>query len=173
MRGIAVTKFGELLDEEPAGTMPHALILLLGSTIDAVKAFDRVIDPWIKRVVPIDTFQDEKYEALHVAEAMGTRILGIRLDTPESRRGDMLSLLQEVRWKLDLRGFNKVKLFVSGGIDEFEIFRLNSVADADGVGTGLSNAPVINFSLDIVEIEDKPVAKEGTLIDTLPDPQKI
>ena len=159
--GVAVIMSGELIGEEPSGTIPHALVLILSDTLEAVQAFDRIIDPKIKRVALIDTFQDEKFEALRIAEALGNRLYGIRLDTPDSRRGDMLRLLQEVRWELDLRGFNNVKLFVSGGLDEHEILRLNPYADAFGVGTALSNAPVINFSLDIVEIDGLPVAKRG------------
>ena len=58
-------------------------------------------------------------------------------------------------------GFKDIKLFVSGRVDEYEIAELNSVADAYGVGTSISNAPVINFSLDIVEVEGKPLAKRG------------
>ncbi|MCK4926762.1 nicotinate phosphoribosyltransferase, partial [Candidatus Aerophobetes bacterium] len=67
----------------------------------------------------------------------------------------------EVRWELDLRGFDEVKLFVSGGIDEEEISQLDQVADAFGVGTWISNAPVIDFALDIVEVEGRPYAKKG------------
>ena len=46
-------------------------------------------------------------------------------------------------------------------MDEEKINLLNSIADAFGVGTWISNAPVIDFSLDIVEVEGKPLAKKG------------
>jgi nicotinate phosphoribosyltransferase len=75
----------------------------------------------------------------------------------------MLQILKEVRWELDYRGFTQVKLFVSGGLDEHQIYLLNEAADAYGVGTAISNAPVINFSFDIVEIEGRPIAKKGKL----------
>lgn len=159
--GVSVVKSAELIKEEPVGTMPHALILLLGDTVEAAKAFDAVIDPGVKRVVLIDTFNDEKFEAVRVAEALGDRLFGVRLDTPSSRRGNMLAILKEVRWELDLRGFSAVKLFISGGVDEAEIQELNLVADAYGVGTAISNAPVMNFALDIAEIEGQPRAKRG------------
>jgi nicotinate phosphoribosyltransferase len=87
----------------------------------------------------------------------------VRLDTPASRRGDLVGILREVRWELDLRGFQHVKLFVSGGLDEEEILRLNPVADAYGVGTSISNAPVLNFAMDIVEVDGRPVAKRGKM----------
>ncbi|MCI0408441.1 MAG: nicotinate phosphoribosyltransferase, partial [Acidobacteria bacterium] len=159
--GVAVVKSAELIKEEPVGTMPHALILILGDTVKAAKAFDATIDPRVKRVVLIDTLGDEKFEALRVAEALGERLFAVRLDTPASRRGDMLEILKEVRWELNSRGFSWVKLFVSGGLNEAEIQRLNPLADAYGVGTAISNAPVMNFALDLIEIDGRPIAKRG------------
>lgn len=159
--GVAVTRSAQELGEEPIGTIPHALVLLVGDTVKATRVFHEVIEPEVKRVSLIDTLGDEKFEALRVAEELGKDLFGVRLDTPSSRRGDFLQLLKEVRWELDLRGFNKVKLFVSGGIDEEKINQLNQVADAFGVGTWISNAPVIDFALDIVEIEGRPFAKKG------------
>jgi nicotinate phosphoribosyltransferase len=50
---------------------------------------------------------------------------------------------------------------VSGGIDEEDIRALNPIVDAYGVGTAISNAPVIDFAMDIVEIEGMPRAKRG------------
>ncbi len=161
--GVAVVKSAELLDLEPSGTMPHSLVLMLGDTVAAARAFHQTVDPSVQRVVLIDTFGDEKVEAVRVAEALGPDLFAVRLDTPASRRGDILGILREVRWELDLRGFQHVKLFVSGGLDEDEIQRLNPVADAYGVGTAISNAPVLNFAMDIVEIDGAPVAKRGKL----------
>jgi len=161
--GVAVTLSAELLGIQPSGTMPHALILLVGDTVEALQWFDRVIDPSVPRVALIDTFNDEKFEAIRCAEALGERLTAVRFDTPSSRRGDMVELLREVRWELDIRGYKHVKLFVSGGLDEYEILQLNEVADAYGVGTAISNAPTINFAMDIVEIEGKPIAKRGKM----------
>jgi nicotinate phosphoribosyltransferase len=161
--GVSVVKSAELLQLEPSGTMPHSLILMLGDTVAAAQAFHEIIDRAIRRVVLIDTFGDEKVEAVRVAQALGGDLSAVRLDTPASRRGDILGILREVRWELDLRGFRHVKLFVSGGLDEEEILRLNPVADAYGVGTSISNAPVLNFAMDIVEVDGAPVAKRGKM----------
>src|SRR2546428_8994194 len=40
---------------------------------------------------------------------------------------------------------------------------LNRYVDANGVGTSISNAPVVDFALDIVEVEGRPRAKRGKL----------
>lgn len=161
--GVATPVGAKLLGILPSGTMPHAMILLFGDTLEAVKAFDEVIDPKIPRIALIDTFTDEKFEAIRVAEALGEKLYGVRLDTPSSRRGNFLAILKEVRWELDIRGFKNVKIFVSGGVDEEMIKQLNEVVDAYGVGTTISSAPVLDFAMDIVEIEGKPIAKRGKL----------
>jgi nicotinate phosphoribosyltransferase len=159
--GVAVTKSAELIDADPVGTIPHALVLLFGDTVRALSAFNEVVDPKVRRVALIDTLQDEKFEAIRVAEALGKDLYGVRLDTPSSRRGDFFQILSEVRWELDIRGFEHVKILASGGIDEYEILRLNPVVDGYGVGTSIANAPVLSFALDIMEIEGRPMAKRG------------
>lgn len=159
--GVAVIVSAELLETDPMGTMPHALILVLGDTVEAVKAFDEVVDKKVRRVALIDTFNDEKFEAIRVAEAMEGKLYAVRLDTPSSRRGDFYRIFEEVRWELDLRGFKDVKLFASGGLDEKEVMELKPVVDAFGVGTSISDAPVVDFAMDIMEIDGVPLAKRG------------
>ncbi|UCC73465.1 MAG: nicotinate phosphoribosyltransferase [Gemmatimonadota bacterium] len=159
--GVAAVASAELLGTEPVGTIPHALVLVMGDTVLATQAFDEVIDESVPRISLIDTFSDEKFAALEVAEALGDRLAAIRLDTPTSRRGDFFDILSEVRWELDLRGYTDVELFVSGGIDEAAIQDLGPVVDGYGVGTYISGAPVIDFSMDIIELDGEPVAKRG------------
>jgi nicotinate phosphoribosyltransferase len=156
-----VTKAAELIEADPMGTIPHALVLMFGDTVEALKAFHDVIDPKVRRVALIDTLQDEKFEALRVADALGRDLYAVRLDTPSSRRGDFYRIIDEVRWELDYRGFEHVKILASGGIDEYEILRLNPRVDGYGVGTSIAGAPVLSFALDIVEIEGRPMAKRG------------
>ncbi len=159
--GVSVVRSASYLGETPQGTMPHALVLVFGDTVAAIRAFDATVDPAVPRVCLIDTLQDEKFEALRVAEALRGRLSAVRLDTPGSRRGDFRRILQEVRWELDLRGFGHVRLIASGGLGEEEVRALCDVVDGFGVGTFLSNAPTIDFALDIVEVEGSPFAKRG------------
>jgi nicotinate phosphoribosyltransferase len=159
--GVAVTKAAELIDADPTGTIPHSLVLMVGDTVEALQAFHEVVDRKVRRVALIDTLQDEKFEAIRVAQALGNDLYAVRLDTPSSRRGDLYRIVEEVRWELNLRGFGHVKIITSGGIDEYEILRLNPVVDGYGVGTSIANAPVVSFALDITEIEGRPSAKRG------------
>jgi len=69
-----------------------------------------------------------------------------------------------VRCELDSRGYEHVKIFVSGGLNEETVAQLSLAGvDGFGVGTSVSNAPSIDFALDIVEADGKPVAKRGKL----------
>lgn len=159
--GVAVVASAELLGIDPVGTIPHALILIMGDTILTTQAFDEVIDESVPRIALIDTFSDEKFAAIEIAQALGDRISALRLDTPASRRGDFYELLSEVRWELDLRGYSQIELFASGGIDESAIRELNPLVNGYGVGGSISAAPIIDFSMDIVEIDGEPSAKRG------------
>ncbi len=159
--GVSVVKSGEIIGEDPMGTMPHALIICMGSTVDAIKAYDEVLEPKLKRVALIDTFLDEKFECLNVAEALGGKLFAVRFDTPSSRRGNFYRILEECRWELDMRGYKHIKFYVSGGIKEEDVPELNPVVDGYGIGTSISNAPVVDYAMDIMEVEGKPRAKRG------------
>jgi len=74
---------------------------------------------------------------------------------------DFDRILEEARWELDMRGFGHVKFYVSGGIKEEDVSGLNPLVHGYGIGTAISNAPVVDFAMDIVEVDGKPLAKRG------------
>jgi len=141
-----------------AGTMPHAFVMCYPQPEDAWRAFAREAGPEVPRIMLCDTLSDEKVEAVRAAECGAT---AVRLDTPRSRRGDMRAIIEEVRWELDVHGYSDVKIFLSGGLSREDVVAYRDVADAFGIGGAIANAPVIDFSLDIVEIERRPYAKRG------------
>ncbi len=161
--GVSGVLGAEMIGEKPVGTMPHALIITVGDQVKAWRYYDEVMPPEVPRTALVDTFYDEKFEALMAAEALGERLNAVRLDTPSSRRGNFRRIVEEVRWELDLRGYEHVKIFLSGGLDEESLRELADVADAFGVGGSIASAKPIDFSLDIVEVEGKPVTKRGKL----------
>lgn len=159
--GVSSLKGAELVGKPASGTMPHSLVIMMGDQREAFRAYGEIVDPSVPRVALTDTFYDEKVEALMAAEEMpGLR--SVRLDTPGSRRGNMADIVREVRWELDLHGHTQVGIFVSGGLDEFKVKELAAAgASGFGVGTAISNAPTVDFAMDIVEKAGEPIAKRG------------
>ncbi len=158
--GVSSVLGAQHINKNPKGTMPHALILVLGEE-NAWKLFDAFVDPNVPRIALIDTFGDEKFEAVKAAELIKD-LAAVRLDTPSSRRGNFADIIREVRWELDIRGYKNIQIFVSGGLDEESVKVLKEAGAAGfGVGTSLSNAKTIDYAMDIVEIEGKPSAKRG------------
>jgi nicotinate phosphoribosyltransferase len=151
----------ELFGAPAMGTMPHALVIVMGGPREAFAAVHKYLEAKIPRIALVDTYYDEKTEALLAVEAIPD-LTGVRLDTPASRRGNFPAIVREVRWELDLRGHKDVQIYVSGSVDEGSISALlEAGVDGFGVGTSLSNAPTVDFAMDIVEVEGKPAAKRG------------
>ncbi|MFP3317784.1 MAG: nicotinate phosphoribosyltransferase [Thermoplasmata archaeon] len=150
----------ERLGKVPRGTMPHALILVLGEE-NAWKKFDEDLDPSVPRIALVDTFSDEKFSTIRAAELI-KNLSGVRLDTPSSRRGNFAHIIREVKWELNVRGIRGIDVIVSGGIKEEDVPELiEAGADGFGVGTTISSASTVDYAMDIVEIDGIPIAKKG------------
>lgn len=154
----------KLLGENPSGTLPHASFLIAGDTLSVAKAYNNIMPKNHKRIVLVDTFKDEVEESLRIAKELGKDLYGIRLDTPSERGGVTPELIKEVRAKLDINGYDWVKIFVSGGLTPERIEILSQAgADAFGVGSYISGAPAIDMTMDIKEVAGKAVAKRGRI----------
>ena len=172
--GCATPAGAELAGKTASGTLPHALILAMGDTLVATQAFDRHIDPEVRRIVLVDTFMHEAEESVRVANAMGERLWGVRLDTPSELGGVTVELVREVRERLDQSGYGHVKIFVSGGLDpqRLQSFRVAAVSvDGFGVGSAISGARAIDFTADIKEVDNCPVAKRGRIPGIVENPR--
>ena len=164
--GCATPAGAALYGQEASGTMPHAMLLIFGDTVVGAKAFDRYMPEAVPRIVLVDTFKDEVEESLRVAEAMAGRLWGVRLDTPRERGRVTPELVFETRAKLDLAGFEEVRVFVSGGLDveRIALFVASGCpVDGFGVGSAISGASPIDFTADLKEVDGKSVAKRGRI----------
>jgi nicotinate phosphoribosyltransferase len=151
---------------EASGTMPHALVIIVGDTVEATLLFDKHMPPGVARVSLVDTFKDEPEEALRVAAALGEKLQAVRLDTPGERGRVTPYLVKEVRARLDLAGHKKVGIFVSGGLDpaRIRLFRESGApVNGFGVGSYISGAKPIDFTADLHEVDGKPIAKRGRI----------
>jgi len=153
--GVSNVLGGKLLGVEPSGTMPHALVQVLGDQERAWRLYDETMPKAVKRTALIDTFWDEKTEAIKAFETLGKNLWGVRLDTPASRRGNFRQIIEEVRWELKIRGGGAVKIFVSGRLNEEDVVQLKDIVDGFGVGTAVAYPPSIDFSAKIVEVREK------------------
>jgi nicotinate phosphoribosyltransferase len=160
------------------GTVPHGLIASFGGdTVQAARAFaDRFADE-MNVTVLVDFENDSVRTALEVADALGDRLWGVRLDTSERmvdralwhEMGDFkptgvnVVLTQRVRTALDEAGHGRVRIVVSGGFDAAKIREfegLGAPVDAYGVGSSLVRGEN-DFTADVVRVDGRDCAKAG------------
>lgn len=161
--GFSHVGAGKVIDREPGGTMPHALVIALGSQEAAWNAFNESAGEDTPRILLCDTFTDERDEVLRALEELDGDLEGVRLDTTGSRRGDFEHIIKEAQWAANYTGYEDPEMFVSGGLGPRDIQELGDVVDGFGIGGYISNADPVDFSLDIVEKEGEPVTKRGKL----------
>jgi nicotinate phosphoribosyltransferase len=127
--------------QEPKGTVPHAVFLIAGDTVEVAKVYDAEMPSDDPRIILVDTFKDEAEESLRVAEALREKLEGVRLDTPGERGGVTPDLVREIRARLDQAGFGHVEIFVSGGVTPERIpVLVEAGADSFGIGSYISGA---------------------------------
>ncbi|MDD4569902.1 MAG: nicotinate phosphoribosyltransferase [Tepidanaerobacteraceae bacterium] len=154
----------KLLGREPSGTIPHAAMIMAGDTISVATAYNEIMPSDSPRIILVDTFKDEAEEALNVAQALGQDLEGVRLDTPSERGGVTPELVYEIRNRLNQKGYNYVKIFVSGGLSPERMKILSDAgADAFGVGSYISGTNPIDMTLDLKMVDGTPVAKRGRI----------
>jgi len=160
------------------GTVPHALIAAFGGdTVAAAHAFaDRYADE-MNVVVLVDFHNDCCRTAVEVANALGEKLWGVRLDTSGTMvdrclwdemgefdpRGVNPRLVEKVRAALDRAGHERVKIVVSGGFNAERIRQFEELgvpADAYGVGSALLRGEN-DFTADVVRVDGRPCGKVG------------
>jgi nicotinate phosphoribosyltransferase len=83
----------------------------------------------------------------------------VRLDTPAERGRVTADLVSEVRARLDLDGFDHVRIIVSGGLTPDRIWYFKD-----------AGAPV-DFTGDLKEIDGRAIAKRGRIPGITPSPR--
>jgi nicotinate phosphoribosyltransferase len=174
--GVSTDAGGAWVGAEGLGTIPHGLIAAYdGDTAEASLAFDRNIPKEVRRIALVDFDNDCVEASLATARALGDSLWGVRLDNaddlwdvsvkdrrPETR-GVCPELVHNVRRVLDAAGFESVKIVISGGFTPERIARFvaeGTPFDAVGVGSYYMRFKV-DFTADIVMVNDKPIAKVG------------
>jgi nicotinate phosphoribosyltransferase len=160
------------------GTVPHSLIAAYGGdTVLAARKFAEWAPEDMAVTVLVDFENDSVKTSLEVAEALGDRLWGVRLDTAETLVDRSLweemsnfkptgvneQLVLKVRDALDAAGCGHVKIVVSGGftVEKIREFEESGIpVDAYGVGSSLIRG-ANDFTADVVLTDGKPSGKFG------------
>ncbi len=172
------------------GTVPHGLIAAYGGdTVKAASVFAARYRAEMNITVLVDFENHSVDTALAVAEALGPRLWGVRLDTSEDivdrslwdqmggfkPTGVNPRLVETVRQALDAGGFESVRIVASGGFNAQRIQEFEDAGvpvDAYGVGSSLIRGQN-DFTADVVRLEGRPCAKEGRRYVPNPRLQKV
>src|SRR5260370_21893366 len=136
---VVGTEIGVTTDEQASwwggsgiGTVPHALIAAYGGdTVLAAKKFAEWASPDMNVTVLVDFENDSVRTALAVADALGDRLWGVRLDTSESlvdrslwgELGDFqpTGVNERLGWEgrnaLAEHGYGRLRIVVSGRLN--------------------------------------------------------
>jgi nicotinate phosphoribosyltransferase len=176
--GVSTDAQASWWGSEGAGTVPHGLIAAYGGdTALATRKFAEYMGPDVRVVALVDFENDCVRTSLEVAEALGDRLYGVRLDTSEMLVDRSLwmqmgrerptgvnpQLVHNVRAGLDRAGFGNVKIVVSGGftVEKIREFEARGVpVDGYGVGSSLFEGRY-DFTADVVLLDGEPCAKTG------------
>lgn len=160
------------------GTVPHSLIAAYGGdTVLAARKFADWAPGEMNVTVLVDFENDSVRTTLAVADELGGRLWGVRLDTSESlvdrslwgELGDFTPtgvnerLVRRVREALDAAGHERVRIVASGGftVDKIRDFEEKGVpVDAYGVGSSLIRGSN-DFTADVVMTDGEPSGKVG------------
>lgn len=176
--GVSTDAQASWWGSEGIGTVPHGLIAAYGGdTVLASRKFLEHMPDDIRLVTLVDFENDCVGTSLALAEALGERLYGVRLDTsemlvdrsvvPQMGRfrptGVNPQLVWNVRNALDAAGHGHVKIVVSGGFTVEKILEFESLGvpvDSYGVGSSLFGGR-FDFTADVVRHDGRPCAKVG------------
>lgn len=159
----------------PSGTMAHSYIEAFPTEREAFLNFASDLPG--RATFLVDTYDtlEGVNAAIEVIGELGlTSGAAVRLDS-----GDLVALSKAVRRRLDDAGLAWVRIFVSGGLDEYDLdtFRAEGAPiDAAGVGTRLgvsADAPFLNSVYKLVELEGRPVMKLSAGKVSLPGAKQV
>jgi nicotinate phosphoribosyltransferase len=158
-----------------AGTMAHSYIEAFRDEAAAFRAFAQDLPGRATFLVDTyDTLAGVRTAARVIRELGLTCGLGVRLDS-----GDLAGLAREARQLLDEAGLPQVRIFVSGGLDEYGLARLRAAGapvDAAGIGTRMgvsADAPSLDSAYKLVAYDGRPVLKLSAGKATLPGRKQV
>lgn len=161
----------------PAGTMAHSFVQAHELESQAFQNFARCHPENI--VLLIDTYDVLRgaQRAIEVAQRLrseGMRVQGVRIDS-----GDLAQSARSVRAELDRGGFEDIRIFASGSLDEYAIEAMiaaKAPIDAFCLGTRLvvsEDAPSLDCAYKLQQYAGRPVRKLSQWKETWPGPRQV
>ncbi len=143
------------------GTMAHSYVQ---AHEDEFEAFSSYVSFYPSTVLLVDTYDPfkgtENVVQLHKKLKESFQVSGIRIDS-----GDVADFSFKLRRILDEVGLKRVKIFASGGLDEYkirEIIKKNAPIDGFGIGTRMgvsADVPYLDMVYKLTEFKGKGRAK--------------
>lgn len=174
--GIRATSnvLGSLRYGLPAsGTMAHSFIQAHPDETEAFRTYGRLYPGTTLLVDTYDTLTAVD-KVITLVRDEGVNIGAIRLDS-----GDLLELSTHARESLDAAGLERIKIVVSGGLDEWKIQGLLSDGapiDSFGVGTDMGAAvdsPSLDLAYKLTEYDGEPRLKNAPGKKLNPGPKQV
>lgn len=125
---------GQVYGVPVSGTMAHSYIQAFDGELDAFREFTALYPDTVLLVDTYDTVRGIE-RVIELARELGDdfRVRAVRIDS-----GDLAALSKRARAMLDEAGLEGVEVFLSGGLDEYEVAELiaaGTPVDGFGVGT--------------------------------------
>ncbi len=175
-QGVSTDANGSFFGSPGIGTIPHGLIAAYsGDNLAACKAFRTHMPDSVDLIALVDFQNDCIGTSLDAASIFGKKLWGVRLDTAgdlidvsvTGRGADSFGVCPELVFKLrdalDAKGYTWVRIVVSGGFNREKIRKFIDLGvpfDAVGVGSAFFKER-IDFTADVVMVNEKPCAKVG------------
>lgn len=179
IRKFSTDAQGSLVGIKGMGTIPHALIALVGGDLLLALSYFAKEYPDMSLTALVDYHNNCVEDSLAAARKFGKRLGAVRIDTSialmdkyfddkdvsfEKVRGVSPELIFAIRKALNDEGYHHVRIVVSSSFDPEKIKRFNDLnvpVDMFGVGSYLVNNKTVGFTGDIVAVDGKSQAKAG------------
>ncbi len=158
-----------------SGTMAHSYIQAFEEEIEAFRSFVKI---YPNTIILIDTYDSLKaiQKVIQISKELGSdfKIQGIRIDS--SNLAELSFLIRE---ELDQAGLKDVKIFASGGLDEYKISKIiDEKAPIDGFGVGtnmgvVEDAPYLDMVYKLTSYAGKDRIKISPGKETLPGQKQV
>jgi nicotinate phosphoribosyltransferase len=175
--GTSTVLAGSLFEIPISGTMAHSYVEAHEDELEAFLDF-AYANPENTTLL-IDTYDVLEGAKKAVAAAKKLKERGIRVRAVRIDSGDLLTLSQDVRLILDQGGFQDIRIFASGNLDEYAIRELMSRGapiDGFGVGTKLDtseDAPYLECAYKLMEYAGRPRFKKSQGKATVPGRKQV